>query len=644
MSTLPDAQPLSRLQHANLRYLIDGLSPSTTLTSDKFNLTTGRPLTNIENVAIETEFQSVVDTTLFEGVNVHNDFLFRFPHVMEVDLGRDLVIGNETEIRVTFVKEGASMQNMVGYYFYEELPSGEKIMLQNTTHENGYYYEPTVIFPHVYSVANSADTIQSGDRRLLRGNLPNGNFSNVRVGFFLLPHGWFGFTSGTYVHPDLNIHTTVDFNRQYAVRDMQLLDDKIYSVFVRWNPNETTEMLIVGFEDIVHITHDIDYNDCVLGIVANNWTNILNIDDFPVMDTPPEIVVPNNLVAIEEDGEYVCIPSNVATMAPEKTYLFERQHIFDNAADRDACHAAYAQLETDYNYGLVSDDIEGSYRFTCVKRFRPGDVNHGQAGRHDGGFKVPLLRTKFNRFLTTPLFQYQKILEKSLKNSNYVEKYRLYDIYAEEPPLIDVSTQIDKPRKPVRGDFRIIGNGVMDCQKGKSHLPFKAAKVYQVYKNTFGLEGLQINVGMDAHPTGYQLGTKNFVRWVSLIWNTSDHVVVDLGDLSIYSSLDGVLTPEADLNAFNASLTSMRVSGITYDASDIKKLVDVFRNNSNAYFRKVTAGPHEFYCIRLPNVKNNPTMLFMDRDFLFDWNEHYAELSGTYFYKQHVFQLPRLVP
>jgi hypothetical protein len=142
--------------------------------------------------------------------------------------------------------------------------------------------------------------------------------------------------------------------------------------------------------------------------------------------------------------------------------------------------------------------------------------------------------------------------------------------------------------------------------------------------------GLVINAKMDTHPAEYKAGSKYFLRYVSFLLDNNEHVVIDLGDLSIYQEIGGSLTLDN-----SPSLSNIAVSPITAGDDTIKGLVPVFKNNSNATYRTVTIRDGlTFYCIKLPDIKNIPSMVYLYDDVLLDWNNIFNVVDGTYYNKR----------
>lgn len=636
---------ITNIDYHNLNYLTSNSNCASSISSNDFDLTTGKPLNNMTaNACVDNFFIKTVSDSLMESFNVNNSFVYQYPQVLEVDSMRDLEITNETVIDVVFILEGASMRNMVGYYFYDVDETGVKRLLDTDTENpvTGSYFRPTVIFPNVTSEVGDSTTLQRGNTRRLRGNLPSGNFANVHIGFFLICYGWYAFITETTINNDKILHSTLDFNIQYRNTEFQMVNDKIYSVYVKARSANDDELLLLAFEDVfMNGPGDLDYNDCVLGFVASDVNNIVDYDKFARLILEEVVGNHNNIIVIDDEGEYISLPNNVYNIDSTKNHVFERHILFPNNSDRDAFYNILVNMLTNYHLDLYVEEC----RIVVTYLFRPNDL---QFSYNNGKKELYLIKAKFNKHKQAELNQYRELTQKRLYQTgtatDYVEQYKLYQQANPAEEIIHLTDLIDPPRKATSDPFRILGGGLMDCKNGKTQLPFANPYVYNVYKNVnTDNEGLTINVKMGDHPTGYKLGTKYFVRYVSFIVNAVEHVVIDLNTLDIYQVVSNILIPKVDISALNTTLTKIVVGNVLPGSDVIKGLVSVFRNNSSATFRIITVNDSmKFYCINFENVKNNPTMVFLHDDIMVNWSEQVNTTGGTYYKKQRLFLVDSL--
>lgn len=160
--TCPGSISTPNIQFQNLRYLTDNTIGS--ITSADFDLESGKPKSNLSNSSIVNTFFTNVASNLHKNKNINENFIYKYPKVLEVDALRDIHVTDETTIEVIFILTGASMKkkNMFGYYMYYVDDDGNKQLLSNADNTEGYYYASIVIYPFVYSVANDPSTIQVG--------------------------------------------------------------------------------------------------------------------------------------------------------------------------------------------------------------------------------------------------------------------------------------------------------------------------------------------------------------------------------------------------------------------------------------------------------------------------------------------------
>lgn len=636
----PGSVNINKIEYVNLKFLTDRTVDS--ITEENFDLKTGKPKNNLMSSGITDSFFVNIASYLHENKNVNDNFIYKYPKILETDGLRDIQISDESTIDIVFITTGASMQNMFGYYMYYVGDDGNKYLLGNAENTEGYYYNPTVIYPYVYSVQNDPTTLQTGQKRRLVGNLPNGNFANIYIGFFLIPHGWFAYLMQSDIYDHNILYSTLEFNTAYVNSEYQMVNDKIYSVYARAVDNNGNDLLFTGFEDVfIDGTYDLDYNDCVVGLIASNVANIVDYDEYSKIDVdekdddidddPKSKEKESNcLICIDDDGEYVRFKKNRYNLTKNNSYYFERHMYFDNLTDRDDTYDACDNLLPNYKFDF-SKQFENNVPKVVLKYlFRSNDMKKGE---DDEQYKIYLFESKYTGHMATLVEGYKKATIKNLQNPNYYERYNLLDIDT-ETEIINHTNIVDLPFKSQEQKFRIIGNGVMDCVNGKSHLPADISQIYKIYKNMSGESGLVINVKMDTHPTKYKDGTKTFLRYVSFVVNTNEHLVIDLGNLNMYqennNTLDQILTPK---------FSHISVSDIVSTASkQVKLLINIFKNDSGAFYRVVVINNTlKFYCIRFPNIKNNPTMVFLDTSLSLEWNNKYNTTGGTYYQKQNTY-------
>lgn len=641
---------IDNIDFTKLKFLVNG-NVVDSITSENYDLTTGKPKNNIDqNSNIDSFFINTLVENLYENKNINDSLIYKYPQLLEVDILRDMQVTNETTIDAVFVYEGASMQNMFGYYMYTVDDLGNKQLLandENASNSEGYYYDPTVIFPYILSEDNDNNTLQQGNSRRLKGNLPNGNFSNIYIGLFLIPHGWFAFKNSSPIDNTAIFYSTVDFNTQYKESDYITANEKIYSIFFKAQSNQGHELLLVGFEDIfVEGVYDLDYNDCVVGFEISEVRNIVDYDKYCKIEVDLDLEsspMKNNIIFIDDDGEYIKLDKDVYNVSKTETHIFERHMIFTNQTNRDNLYNIYQASNTNYKLLINKVNEFGTYKLIFGYKFRPNDLtqifgnkeNNKDDNEHNNNLikYVYLYESKYNRNNSYLLNEYKKIIIKILNDDTYTEKYKLYR-ESDDNEIIHLSDIIDKPCKLATNKFRITGNGLMDCINGKTTIPSHNKQIYKIYSTNNDSASLTINIKMDDHPTNFMIDKKTFVRYISFKVN-SELLVIDLGNLDLYQEVDNSLVLNNDIN-----LSNIDISGIVYTTGNIKDLINVFKADSGAYYRIVTINNiMKFYCIRLPNVKNNPTLVYLDDNQYIGWNDKYNILDCTYLNKQRLYKV-----
>jgi len=193
----------------------------------------GKP-TCIENTELCENLISDFNVTLPEGSNA----LINHPEYF-LNPNREIVLTEDANISVSFVKEGAGYKNSFGYYTYNvsnpprsvrDIQSSMKIIFANA------------------SAVGEGGTLVEGDRVNL------GSFeAGTVIGYFVIANGWNGeeVTEGLATY-----YTTPRFNRRRTQQSLML-----YS--------ESCGSLLTAFEDIHVSRGDRDFNDIVVKTTIN---------------------------------------------------------------------------------------------------------------------------------------------------------------------------------------------------------------------------------------------------------------------------------------------------------------------------------------------------------------------------------------
>lgn len=152
---------------------------------------------------------------------------------------KNLVIKETTELRLTFIDEGAGYKNVLGYYTYQE---GNKPASPDQV-------DKVVIFPNASAERSGGDLVRGNTMRLL------GTFeSGTVVSFFLIANGW---RNGKITDGYYSQHTDIDYN----------LSGRQQSIIFH---DATCNSVVIAFEDISVPNGDNDFNDAIFEITASN--------------------------------------------------------------------------------------------------------------------------------------------------------------------------------------------------------------------------------------------------------------------------------------------------------------------------------------------------------------------------------------
>jgi hypothetical protein len=163
-----------------------------------------------------------------------------------VTTAKHVVLTKESAVYLTFISEGASLQNSFGYYTYT---AGSKPSEPSTIQKH-------ILFPHV-----SERILKQGDRlQLGEGTFPAGTV----IGFFLVIDGW---EAGE-----------VKYDRETFYTDFELNTDD-QQQHVLFQQKELGD-IVLTFEDILTTREsDQDFNDIIFTVTDNTQNNeVTNFD------------------------------------------------------------------------------------------------------------------------------------------------------------------------------------------------------------------------------------------------------------------------------------------------------------------------------------------------------------------------------
>jgi hypothetical protein len=149
-----------------------------------------------------------------------------------------IVLTKDTEVYVSFVAEGATITNTLGFYTYNE----------SSTPGSSSDINKELIFPNV-----SNSVLKPGDMR----QLGSGKFkAGTVIGFYLIVGGWNGSNSTVnYKKPThyTNFEWNANTKRQHVLFKEKQCGD-----------------IVIGFEDKAILETDGDFNDIIFTVSDNN--------------------------------------------------------------------------------------------------------------------------------------------------------------------------------------------------------------------------------------------------------------------------------------------------------------------------------------------------------------------------------------
>jgi hypothetical protein len=401
MSLPTGSKSISSIDNSNYNYLTGDNSAVVGWNAARSSFVgKGKPSANLDTEPITLEDIELINSKLPEG---NKDYVFANNGVFA---GENVVSDlrftdppndqNEHTVQVTFIDEGAGYKNSLGYFFYVEI-EGTIHLLDNAddnTDNSAGYYRPTVIFPNASSIAGgflrSDGVLLPGHRRTLKGNLANGKFQNVNIGFFLVPNGWDNRDVSTSIGVRYDnkaiLHTTSKMNPNYVPGAIGAANHGYQSVLFNRNSGES---YVVGFEDIQRPSGDGDFNDLIFRITTDPVVNLANT--ATVGTTSP---VSECLQKTKQGLVLVAPISMFPNLAdPGVTYRFDRTITFNTTFDRDRYleiytggYLTFSQPTTYVSSGSL--DIVVTYTFTSA------DINENTVGDN---VQLYLLRTDDNR-------------------------------------------------------------------------------------------------------------------------------------------------------------------------------------------------------------------------------------------------------
>jgi LruC domain-containing protein len=279
----------------------------------------GRP-SLVQSVDLDPDFIKEISTLLPEYKKIPLEFL-------GVEKSSLNIKTDETvEVWVTFVHEGSSYRNALGFYTY---PTGSPPTTRSEIAD-----KLTIIFPNT-SYVGGGGKLGTGDTMYI------GEFNgDTSIGWVLFADGWS--PQGSMVKDNAR-------RGEYFSDNVLNPNDKKYSVIFY---DESKEAFIIGFEDmnLDDGKSDEDYNDVVILVTATPLDAVENKDDFISIlgedievdkDTDDDLV-PDSKDFFPEDDRYTTLETFTGTLAYEDLWPELRDYDFND-------------LVVNYQYKLYGD-------------------------------------------------------------------------------------------------------------------------------------------------------------------------------------------------------------------------------------------------------------------------------------------------
>ncbi|MCF7912406.1 MAG: LruC domain-containing protein [Candidatus Cloacimonetes bacterium] len=266
--------------------------------------------------AISPEIMARINVSLPEREDLNDTH----PAFLADDVQTNFVFTEDVEVWVTFVAEGASYKNALGFYTYDV----------NNAPADPTSLNHTIVYPNC-SYTDSGGGLDPGIKLYM------GSFSAGTVlGWFLVEDGW-------------ESYGVVDETAQRFYSDSQYNPEapaiQQHSILLYDNEDD---IFVIGFEDKLRNIADNDFNDAVF-IVHAIPSSSVNFDNIADLDDPPDT-----------DGDGVMDPLDEFPEDPDRA--FYQYYPSDNYAsivfeDLWPLYGDYDMndMVVDYRYEMVTD-------------------------------------------------------------------------------------------------------------------------------------------------------------------------------------------------------------------------------------------------------------------------------------------------
>lgn len=219
---------------------------------------------------VSATFRAMITATLpeYRPVPIYNPILIAAGRTETIE------VSCSSDVWISFIDEGASYRNALGYYTYD---------VNNPPATAPPANQIKIIFPNA-SKPGYGGYLQAGDKIFL-GNFP----ANTGIGFVLMSDGW----NDSIVTPgNWTLYSNSAFNPE---ADSSL---RKHTVIIR---DTTTNRLVIGFEDIRRDDSacDHDFNDLLFFATITPIACVNNIDSIPDLTNDGHISFSGNTGGLE---------------------------------------------------------------------------------------------------------------------------------------------------------------------------------------------------------------------------------------------------------------------------------------------------------------------------------------------------------
>lgn len=577
----------------------------------------GLPKYNMITNKISDELLVKLNNALPERQTVTTSIFQDYPGMLINENMKDLDIIEETDIYVTFIDEGAGYKNSVGYYFYYIDTNGIKHILANSddnvASNTSTYFNPTLIFPNASRKngggLKSGGQLIPGMKRKLRGNKTNGKFENIKVGFFLVPNGWYSNTTGVKYNNKEILHSTIEFNphNNPILQNGNIISNNGLQTILF----NTGSGYLLCFEDIKRPGGDSDFNDLIIQIEVETETYNSNSSLIEL----PEAVIPSGICKTDYFGLFLSI-ENITNIFlnidnNNKKYKFIKKLTFKNKLLRDNYITNINMIikKIQFEYQNISDTV-----INCVYKFRNQDINNN---KENNKLKLYLFKKEDNEEDSTSITSDGKtiydilvLIQHALYND--ITKLDLYLTEYDETINTEIILETDLNTMPTNLTKCLMtwGDPYVTLLDGRQiSLPNKN-KIYKF------LDSANMSIVIDCqlfkdHPKNEYKNT-TFVKYCIIKHNNDDLYIEMFYDLDIniklnnkYYIINTYLTDNIqvlDKNKLDSSNDKIILNKLSSKDKDIKFRIIVINKLI------------KIWCIIYPNLPDYHNEIFIDKE------------------------------